>query len=74
MPPHAESLPSAVARADKRSTNTCRGLRFSEAHRGSKRVRASARQFLIDLPPAVAAPLRQPSGSPGQPAEGRPGS
>ena len=57
-----------------RATHTRAGnVSGADAIEEAKRGRASARQVQAHMPPAVAAPLKQPPGGPGQPAEDRPG-
>ena len=67
------TIADAVAESIRATHTRAGNVSGADAIEEAKRVRASARQLLAHMPPAVAAPLKQPPGSPGQPAEGRPG-
>jgi hypothetical protein len=70
---HSENTIADAKAESIRATHTrAENVSGADAIEEAKRVRASARQFLAHMPPAVTAPLKQPPGSPGQPAEGRP--
>ncbi len=66
------TLAAAVAESIAATYSRAENVSGADAIEEAKRVRASARQSLVKMLPAVATLLEQPPASPGQPPEGQP--